>query len=212
MNIRLTYFNAPFWRAETSRIALHLGGIPFEDERMSHDQFRDLKASGKLPYGQLPILEVDGVVIAQSLAIARFCGRQSGLYPMENAVDAARVDEILDTASQITDLLHPSMREENMEKRAAMRQKLATETLPSWLGFLAKRLLSSGETHYFVGGQLTVADLAIWRLLGWISGGYLDGIPTDVINVQPVLNTHFQNIDQHSGVRLWMDQHYPSGV
>ena len=132
MNIRLSYFDAPFWRAETSRIALHLGGIPFEDERMSHDQFRDLKEAGKLPYGQLPILEVDGVVIAQSLAIARFCGRQSGLYPMENAVDSARVDEILDTASQITELLHPSMREENMEKRAAMRQKLATETLPSW--------------------------------------------------------------------------------
>jgi glutathione S-transferase len=212
MNIRLIYFDTPFWRAETSRIALHLGGIPFEDERMSHDQFRVLKATGKLPYGQLPVLEVDGAVIAQSLAIARFCGRQSGLYPAENLVDAARVDEILDTASQITELFHPSMREEDREKRAAMRQELATQTAPRWLDFLEKRLLSSGKTHYFVGGQLTIADLAIWRLLGWILGGYLDGIPTDLIKAQPGLTAHFQSIDQHSGVRLWMDQHYPSGL
>ena len=31
MNIRLIYFDMPFWRAEASRIALFLGGIPFDE-------------------------------------------------------------------------------------------------------------------------------------------------------------------------------------
>jgi glutathione S-transferase len=209
MNIRLIYFDMPFWRAETSRIALYLGGVAFDDVRITHDEFRDLKTSGKLPYGQLPILEVDGVVIAQSLAIARFCGRQSRLYPMENVVDAARVDEILDVAAQITELFHPSMREQDAEKRSALRHKLATNTIPIWLEFLEKRLLSNSKTDYFVSEQLTIADIAIWRLLGWITGGHLDGIPADLLNLHRMLNAHFQNIDQHPRVQLWMNQHYP---
>ncbi len=33
-----------------------------------------------LPFGQLPVLEVDGVIIAQSHAIARFLAREFGTY------------------------------------------------------------------------------------------------------------------------------------
>mgnify|MGYP001179922998 CR=1 FL=1 len=208
MNIRLIYFDMPFWRAEASRIALFLGGIPFDDVRTTGEEFEKLKTAGTLPYGQLPVLEVDGTVIAQSVAIARFCGKQAGLYPMDNDVNAARVDELLDTATQITELLSPSFGETDSGKRAAMRDELASQTLPTWLGFLESRLISNRESGYFVGPQLTIADLAIWRLLGWITGGHLDGIPTNLLDSHPKLDSHFQNIDGHDGVRSWMDQHY----
>ena len=33
MHLKLIYFDFPFWRAEVSRLALHLGGVPFEDVR-----------------------------------------------------------------------------------------------------------------------------------------------------------------------------------
>ena len=33
-------------------------------------EFRAMKEAGALPFGQLPVLEVDGVMIAQSAAIA----------------------------------------------------------------------------------------------------------------------------------------------
>ena len=68
MTLKLVYFNIPFWRAETSRLALHLGGVPFEDVRPNREEFRQLKASGTLPYGQLPVLHIDGFVLAQSAA------------------------------------------------------------------------------------------------------------------------------------------------
>ena len=35
------------------------------------------------PWGSLPILEVDGQVLSQSMAIARFVAREAGLY-LEN--------------------------------------------------------------------------------------------------------------------------------
>ena len=52
--------------------------------------------AGKLPFGQLPVLEVEeGVYIAQSAAIMRYIGKKTGLYPSD-AVKAALVDSIID--------------------------------------------------------------------------------------------------------------------
>merc|ERR1711971_118570 len=65
------YFGMPFWRAEVSRLALHLGKVDFEDRIIT-----DRKAwveTGVSPFGQAPLLEVDGKPIAQTGAIARYC-------------------------------------------------------------------------------------------------------------------------------------------
>ena len=49
----------------------------------------------EMPYGQVPVLEVDGKPLAQSLAIARFLGREFGLLP-ESSFDQAIADELAD--------------------------------------------------------------------------------------------------------------------
>ena len=205
MNIRLSYFDFPFWRAETSRLALHIGGVEFEDVRLGRDAFREKKAAGDFPYGQLPVLEVNGEIFAQSVAIAKFCGKLSGLYPKDDDLAALKGDEFLDVAAQITSLINPSMREKDPEKRSAMRAELGQETFPHWFGLLEKRM---GHGEYLVGDSLTVADLAIWRLLGWLTGGVLDGIPTDLLTKHPRLDAHFKMIDGRDDIRAWMQKHY----
>ena len=205
MKIRFTYFNFPFWRAETSRLALHMGGIDFEDVRLGGDDFRAKKAAGEFPYGQLPVLEVDGEMFAQSVAIAKFCGKLSGLYPKDDDLAAMKVDEFLDAAAQITSLVNPSMSEKDPTKRAAMREELGQETFPHWLSLLEKRM---GSGDYLVGDSLTVADLAIWRLMGWLTGGVLDGIPNDLLKPHSRLEDHFKRIDGREDIRAWMQKHY----
>ena len=207
MEIKLTYFNFPFWRAEASRIALHLAEIPFEDIRPNREEFMAMKKSGALPYGQLPILEVECKVIAQSVSIARFCGKQAGLYPLNDDVDGARVDEIMDTATQITELLRPSMREKDPEKKLALRAELAETDFPKWLGFLEKRL-TENPGEFFVSERMTIADLVIWRLSGWLNGGILDGVPANLLDAYPNLKTHYERIDGIPAIREWMDEHY----
>ena len=81
MKLKLIYPNIPFWRAEISRLALFFGGIDFEDSRPSQGEISKMKHDGTLPFAQLPVLQVDGKTIAQTGAIARFCGKLSGLYP-----------------------------------------------------------------------------------------------------------------------------------
>ena len=205
MKIRFTYFNFPFWRAETSRLALHIGGIEFEDVRPGRDEFRAKKAAGEFPYGQLPVLEVDGEIFAQSVAIAKFCGKLSGLYPKDDDLAAMKVDEFLDAAAQITSLVNPSMAEKDPAKRAEMREELGQETLPRWFGLLEQRM---GPGDYLVGDSITVADLAIWRLLGWLTGGILDGIPNDLLKAHSRLEAHFKRIDEREDIRTWMQKHY----
>jgi len=203
MKIRLIYFDFPFWRAEASRIALHIGGIPFEDVRPGREEFRQMKMSGELPYGQLPVLDIDGFRLAQSVAIARFCGKVSGLYPKDDDVEAARVDELMDTATQITQAIAQSMREKDPEIRAALRETLGQTTFPDWLKKLERRLGDNDSGKFFVGTEMSIADLVIWRLIGWLNGGILDGIPTKLLDPCPKLKAHQSLVESHPGVQSW---------
>ena len=204
MHIRFYYFDFPFWRAEPSRLALHLGGIPFDDVRLSRDAFRDLKAAGELPYGQVPMIEVDGARISQSLGILRFCGRLAGMYP-DDALEALSVDETLQAVDQISGLFSPSMRERDAAKRQAMRHELATVELPLWLDRLQERMQGNDR---FTSNELSIADLVVWRFLGWISGGILDGIPTTILDSHPKLTALYERVSAIPDVRDWMEKHY----
>src|SRR5437016_8416928 len=78
---KLTYFDTASSRGEECRLALHVAGLPFEDERLNRDQWAARKAS--TPFGALPVLAIDGRQLAQSNAILRFIGSQHGLHPAE---------------------------------------------------------------------------------------------------------------------------------
>ena len=51
--LKLTYFNIKA-RAEPTRLALFIGGIPFEDIRLSHGEEWPAH-KGEMPYGQVPV-------------------------------------------------------------------------------------------------------------------------------------------------------------
>jgi len=205
--IKHYYFDFPFWRAEVSRLSLILGNVPFEDVRIkSLDEF---KASGKAPFGQAPVLEVDGKLIAQTGAIARYCGKQGGFYPRDDDFAAAKIDEIIDTATDITNALGKTFRMEEEEKKAA-RVVLATDTLPKYFAALEKMMTENGSTGFYVGKSMTIADLAMWRLLGWVSGGALDGIPKDLVESYPQLNSNMVATGSIEKVKSYMTEKYPN--
>ena len=75
----LTYFDFDGSRGEVARLAMHIAGIPFEDRRIARKDWAALRDS--TPFQAVPILEVDGQVIAQSNTINRYVGKLAGLYP-----------------------------------------------------------------------------------------------------------------------------------
>merc|ERR1712227_377485 len=160
--IKLYYMAFPFWRAEVSRLALHLGNVPFEDVTdlpfKTPEERAALRESGKAPFGQLPVLEVDGKIIAQTGA----------------------------------------------------RAKLGSETLPMYFKALEKMMTDNGSTGFYVGKSMTIADLAMWRLLGWINGGALDGLPKDTLDSFPQLQANYLATGNNEKIKAWMAEKYPN--
>ena len=184
-SLRLRYMDFP-GRAQAIRDTLQIGRIDFVDEHLTDDQFRDCRAAGEFPFGGIPVLVIetsDGAnCVAQSNAILRFAGRLTGLYPMDDPLQALKVDEALGVGEDINGLLEPSLHEEDTERKMAMRKVLAEETLPYWMGCLDRSLVANGSTGFMVGNKLTIADLKLYWIIDWLTMGILDGIPTNLID------------------------------
>ena len=214
MEIKLYYFKIPFWRAEVTRLALFIGDVPFKDYRVEGKEIDNLKETGLLPnnqiapFKQLPVLDVDGKIIAQTGAIARFCGKLSGLYPKDNDFKAAQIDQIIEAAQDINYLVTLSSRDKEKERLALARKILATKHLPKWFQFLENLLKKNNESYFFVGNKISIADLAIWRLLGWLSSGLLDGVPTNILEPYKKLNKLREEVYKHPKVNEWMLKTY----
>src|SRR6478735_7883520 len=97
--LKLTYFDFHGGRGEPARLALSLGGIPFEDDRVPPSEWANRKA--QTPFGALPVLEVGGQVVSQSNAINRYVGKLADLYPSD-PWQAALCDEAMEAVEDIT--------------------------------------------------------------------------------------------------------------
>ena len=141
MDIKIIYFDLPFWRAEISRLPLFIANIDFEDFRPSDDDWDYAKENGKMkdgtkiPFSELPVLSINGESIAQTMAIARICGKLGGMYP-EDIIEAGKVDQIVVAVENINALLSPSMKESDPLKKKAMRKELTSNELPTYFGYL----------------------------------------------------------------------------
>ena len=91
----------------------------------------------KLPFHQLPVIEAEGKIIGQTGAIARFCGKASNLYADDN-LKAAKIDQIIDAATDITNLVSPTIREKNLDKKMDDRKLLVNKLLPRWFRYLGQ--------------------------------------------------------------------------
>merc|ERR1711953_813760 len=207
-NIKIYYFDFPFWRAEVSRLALHLGNVPFENVKVTFADRDPLKEAGKAPLGAFPTMEVDGKIVCQTGAIARYCGKLGGFYPRDDDFAAAKIDEIIDTATDITNAIGVTMRMKDEQEKLAARKELSTGKLPESLQALETLLTQNGSTGFYVGNKMTIADLAIWRLMGWINGGVLDGIPKEILDPYKQVNGHFKSMEANPQIRAYMKEKY----
>ena len=211
MELKIIYFNFPFWRAEVARIPLYISNTKFEDKRITSEEFSYIKENGKMtdgtiiPFSQLPVLVIDGQSIAQTGAIARICGKISGFYP-DSLVEAGKVDQIIDTATDINMLMRPSMREQDPDKKKLMRQELSKNDLPKYFGYLEDLL--KDENIWFAENRMTIADIAIWRLMGWLKSGVIDDIPQDITDDFNKLNRVYSEVNNNTDIKRWVSETY----
>ena len=83
-------------------------------------------------------------------------------------------------------------------KKLAARLELANGPLKRKLGML-ERLIPEGS-DWIVPPSIGIADIAIWRVLGWFTSGLLDGIPKDLLAYFPKIKKVCLAVDQHPKV------------
>jgi glutathione S-transferase len=163
---KLTYFNGR-GRAELTRLLFHATDTKFEDVRIEREKWPAMKPS--TPFGQLPILEVDGIMLCQSNTVARFVARRVKLAGKTD-LEEARADMIIDCVEDTIKPMVGFIMEKDETKKAELKNKYMTEQLPVFLDDLEKLLKANkGGDGYIVGDSLTWADLGILVLDGWLS-------------------------------------------
>jgi len=214
MKISFIYLNFPFWRSEIGKIALFLGGIDFENRIISSSEFERVKKLGRLddgtiiPFHQLPCLVVDGITIAQTGGISRFCGKLSGHYPKNNDILAAQIDQFLDFSTDITVLVAWTGKYDNKLLRITKRKELSGGELKKKLIMLEKSI--SKKNQWILGSNdLGLADIAIWRLMGWLTSGVAEGIPSDLLKDYPKITHVCQSVDKDPRIIQWIKKTYP---
>ena len=185
MDLKIIYFNFPFWRAEVSRISLFIGNIPFEDRRLTNEDFSYVKEHGhmkdgtKIPFSQFPVLVING----------------------------GKVDQVIDAATDINMLIRPSMRENDPIKKKEMREDLSKNDLPRYFSYL-ENLLSNNKSQWFVGNKMSIADIAIWRISGWLTSGIIDDIPKNLIDKFDNLKDLYSLVNNDKKIKEWVSKTY----
>ncbi|XP_072031613.1 hematopoietic prostaglandin D synthase-like isoform X2 [Amphiura filiformis] len=97
---KLIYFMSRC-RAEPIHMMFHMIGVEYENVAIRDaggDDFRKIKPL--LPFGHVPVLEVDGVKLTQSKAIIRYLGREFGFYG-KTSLEAAQIDCAMDATDDV---------------------------------------------------------------------------------------------------------------
>jgi prostaglandin-H2 D-isomerase / glutathione transferase len=215
MKLTLIYFNIPFWRAEIIRLALFIGDIEFEDRRITGEEFQRVKVKGelddgtKIPFHQFPCFLVNGTSLAQTGGIARFCGKLSGLYPKNDGLLCAQIDQFIDICTDINVLISTTAKIDNDDLRIRRRKELFDGDLSRKLAILDKNIRGDYDWICGSGVGLTIADLAVWRLIGWVSSGMLDGIPTTFLEDFPNIRRICHSVENTQKVQEWIKTTYP---
>lgn len=188
--LKLTYFDFSGGRAEPIRLALHIGGIAFEDRRFAPADFAEIRKA--TPLNQVPTLQIDDRVVTQSDAIARYVGKLAGLYPAD-PLQALLCDEVLGALEDVNVKIGATFGLQGDAFRQA-REALASDTLPRYLRWLQQQLDERGG-EYFADRRLTIADLKALVVLRWLTSGKLDHIPADLVaRVAPGLIAYLERI------------------
>ena len=195
---KLTYFDMPVSRGEECRLALHVAGVEFEDERLDRAGWMARKPT--TPYGSVPTLELPGgVVLAQSNAILVYIGRRWDLHPKDD-LEAARHEAMLCHVEDLRAQAGPVIRIQGDAEKKAARAQLVETTLPAWATQTEKNLTGA---PFFGGEKLNVVDLKLYMAVKWFAGGNVDHVPANVFARFEKLNKLYETVRDDARIKAW---------
>jgi len=156
---KLTYFNVT-GLGEPIRFLLSYLNIDFEDVRFELEQWPSIKRT--MPFRKVPVLEIDGKKLNQSMAISRYLAKKAGLAGADEW-ESLLIDIAVDNFNDLRLAIVAYAFDPNEESKAMKYSTLINETIPLFMNNFDSTVAEN--KGYFVNGKLSWADLVFVALL-----------------------------------------------
>jgi len=203
---KLTYFDLKA-RGEPTRLVFAYAGVDYEDIRISYEnqaeEWTPVKNSGKFPFGQAPVLEVEGVTLCQSMAILRFVAKRYGLMPstdLQQAVAEMFSEGVYDLENEIVRAIVCT----NPEEQKTLMEKFEQQSLPKACKYLEKLLEKNPKDEvYCVENKLSFADICFFAFFNSYIAKDKPEVP-DVLKGHPRLTALYEKVRDEPKLQEWL--------
>ena len=188
-------------RAETTRWMLAVNQIPFENIVIDMPEELDaLRATGKLPFDQIPLLEIDGHNLSQSSAMIRYLARRGDFYG-DTETDALWCDLMAGAVADFSETVLKAMFQPTNETAIREQQAAFAKFAPCF-----EARLKENRTGFCAGTRLSFADVILAEALSL----YLEWIP-DILEPTPLLKALNETVLSQPGIKSYLtsDLRYP---
>lgn len=192
----LFYFNVKAL-AEPLRYLFAYGGIEYEDVRVTRDEWPALKPT--MPMGQMPVLEVDGKRVHQSISMARFLARTVGLCG-SNPWEDLQIDIVVDTINDFRLKIAVVSYEPEDEIKEKKLVTLNTEVIPFYLEKL-EQTVKDNDGHLALN-KLTWADIYFAGILDYMN--YM--VKRDLLEPYPALRAVVDTVNAMEPIKAWLEK------
>ncbi|KAE8747766.1 Glutathione-S-transferase S-1-like [Frankliniella occidentalis] len=149
---KLHYFDVTAL-GEPIRFLLSYGNLDWEDIR--YDDAKWAESKSKMPFGQMPVLDIDGKIYAQSTAISRYLAKQVGLSGKDD-LENLQIDQAVDLFHDFRQKIGGWFYDPIPESKAAKEKDLKDQVT-----FYLKKFeqIVKDNNGFLVNGKLTWADV-----------------------------------------------------
>lgn len=175
---------------------------------MHFTQWAEMKPT--MPFGQLPVMDVDGTRYAQSGAMLQYAGQITGMLPRD-PTKALRVNEAVGLDDDLRNKIRPSIyvgMDKTLSERTKkakvkeMRAEILKTHIPYYLGHFEKMLEKS---EYLAGDKPTIADAQFLSTVRWLTSGTLDHIPETCTDDFPKVKALREKMEAHPAVAEYLE-------
>ncbi|XP_012276413.1 glutathione S-transferase [Orussus abietinus] len=193
---RLLYFDI-MGLGEPIRFLLSYGDFDFEDVRLDRGEaWAKIKSS--MPFGQVPVLEIDGKKYSQTLPICRYLAKKLDLLG-DTDLDVLQVDSAAEAIHELRKQIALFFREDDPVQKAKKKAETVKNTAPFYLNRF-EDLVKSND-GYFHGGKLSYADIYFVAILDF----YNYCLEFDVTKDRPHLRTLKEKVQSIPKIKEWLN-------
>ncbi|KAJ6638718.1 Glutathione S-transferase [Pseudolycoriella hygida] len=195
---KLTYFKSQAL-GEAIRMLLHYGNIEFDDIRIDFEKEWPTYPKESLPLGQIPILEIDGKVLYQSIAICRYLAKKVGLVGT-TAMEDYEIDNAVDNLNDLRARIAAGFYEQNAAVKAEKMEVIRNVTVPFFLNKLDA--IAKENNGHFALNKFTWADVYFTGMINYLNSM----VGFNLTENHPNLKKVVENTESAPGIKEWVER------